>query len=156
MKKRHVVLLGMPACGKTTIGRKLARLSSMPFVDTDAFIVTQTGKTITEIFDEQGEEGFRKLERQTLEHLLSLTDPAIIAVGGGTPCFFDNMTLIKENALTIYLKIDAECLLPRLARDRRRPLVRDKSREELMKYIVDTLSFRKPYYEQSDFTVVIR
>ncbi|MDR2466093.1 MAG: shikimate kinase [Prevotellaceae bacterium] len=154
MKKRHIALLGMPACGKSTMGRKLAQLFSMPFVDTDAFIVTQTGKTVNAIFDEQGEEGFRKLERQTLEHLLSLSDPAIIAVGGGTPCFFDNMSLINANAFTIYLKIDAENLFPRLARDKRRPLVKDKSSEELMKYIADTLNIRKPYYEQADLTIL--
>ena len=128
----------------------------MPLVDTDAFIVTQTGKTINEIFDEQGEEGFRKLERRTLEQLLSRPDPTIIAGGGGAPCFFDNMELMNANALTVYLKMDAGSLFPRLARDKRRPLVRDKTHEELMKYIVDTLNLRKPYYEQADLIIDVR
>ncbi len=99
------------------------------------------------------EESFRKIEKELLLETLTYQD-AIIATGGGTPCFFDNIDVIKRNGISIYLKTDIISLVNRLAIVRKkRPLLKDKTTSELESYIRTQITEREPFYSQADFTV---
>ena len=113
--------------GKTTLGRALAKTMNLQFIDLDDFIVSRYHKTIKEIFAEEGEDGFRRAERRALEEVAGYED-VIISLGGGTPCFFDNMQLVRKAGRTVYLKPTEDVLLERLIIGKhKRPLLADKT-----------------------------
>ena len=135
--------------GKTTYGRSLAQQLGMRFVDADDYLVERAGKSVGELFAERGEEGFRKWERECLFELCQMND-VIIATGGGMPCFFDNMELMRRFGLTIYLETSVDVLYQRLkGTEGRRPLLQGKTPEQLRSYIADTLRLRRPFYEKA-------
>ena len=103
----------MPGSGKTSTGKKLAKQLSWQFIDLDAAIEKQTDKSITELFASLGEPAFRKIEQDTLFHCLP-AEPTIIACGGGTPAFEENMLFINKHGLSIYLQANEAFLLDRL------------------------------------------
>lgn len=147
-----VFLLGFMGSGKSYWGRRLAEALQVPFYDLDAHIVAKTGKSIPELFAEHGETEFRTLERQ---HLLELLEqPAsIVATGGGTPCFFDNMELMNRLGRTIYVHVPVEVMVQRLAKDmQKRPLIAGLTVEELPVFINNLLQKRASFYEQAQFT----
>jgi shikimate kinase len=152
MDKKHVILVGMPGSGKSSLGFILAKLMWRPFIDTDYYIIKREKKTIAEIFAEQGEDNFRKLEKQVLTEIIEST-PAVISTGGGMPCFYDNMDVMNEFAVTVYLEMTSEKLFEYLKNDKKRPLVKGKTPEELMNYINITLGERKQYYEKASITM---
>lgn len=124
----------------------------MPFIDLDDFIVVRAGKPITAIFEEGGEVLFRKLEQEALQSLIEARpENILIACGGGTPCFGDNMNYMKKAGETIYLKTPinelARRLLPQKAH---RPLIKHLRDEELEPFIQNLLSQRESYYLQAD------
>lgn len=136
--------------GKTTLGKKLARKISLEFIDLDNVIIKNTAKTINDIFNEKGEDFFRMEERRALEDMLK-KDSFIMAVGGGTPCFFNNMDLMKKNGLTIYLNLSVERIFERLkGQTRQRPLLKNFNDEELLDYIRLNLPEREKWYLQSE------
>lgn len=136
--------------GKTHWGRKVAAALSRPFVDLDARIETREGKSIARIFRESGEAGFRELEKQCLRDLKGLP-PSIIATGGGTPCFFDNMAWMRAEGLVVYLKTPPEILFERLKPERRRrPLLEGLDDAGLSDFIRQRLAARAPAYAQAD------
>lgn len=140
-------------CGKSTLGRRLAKHTALQFVDMDDYIEKRNFKTIPQIFAEEGEAEFRKKERKALEELSEFTD-VIIATGGGAPCFFDNIDLMNKTGKTIYLNIDPNILADRLLKSKtERPLIKGKSREELVAFIDETLRKRNEFYKKADYQV---
>lgn len=148
---RHVFLIGFMGSGKTHWGKILAERLGAPFLDLDDFIEKNEGKTISEIFAGSGENGFRILERENLLRLAALP-PAVVATGGGTPCFFNNMRWMQEHGTTIYLKTPPEMLFERLKNEReQRPLLKNLSETELKNFIQKRLEEREPFYSRADF-----
>lgn len=152
MEKKHIVLIGMPGSGKSTLGLSLSKLMGIPFIDTDNFIVGKERKSITAIFSEYGEEAFREMEKHALREILG-NEPSVIATGGGLPCFHDNMDLISAKSVSVYLKVNPLKLSEYLKNDKKRPLVKNKSCGELKQYIATLLEDRKCFYERADITI---
>ena len=144
-----VFLIGFMGSGKTTLGRQLASEAGLTFADLDGIIETGAGKDISEIFKEIGEERFRVLEHETLLKIFQLKK-TVVAVGGGTPCFFNNMELMNRAGITIYLKYPPEILFKFLKEEPdTRPLISGMADKELLTYIRYKLQERKPFYEQA-------
>ena len=147
---QRIFLIGYMGAGKTTLGKALAKTMNLQFIDLDDFIVARYHKTIKEIFAQEGEDGFRKIERRALEEVATYED-VIISLGGGTPCFFDNMELVRQSGRSIYLKPTEEVLLERLIIGKhKRPLLADKSDDEILAFIREQLKWREPYYLKAE------
>lgn len=153
-KPNKIVLVGFMGSGKTTLGRKLANKLGYAFFDLDELIEEQEKLSISEIFSKQGENYFRTVEQKILHEKLGANQPLVLSVGGGTPCFFDNMEFINKQATSIYLKYNAGMLYSRLSSAKaKRPLLTEKSDEELKDFIKKTLSEREGFYNQSKIVV---
>ena len=141
--------------GKSTAGKKLAERLKYRFIDTDLLIEERAGMPITGIFSEKGEAYFRNAEHEVLTELSGYNEDLIVSTGGGAPCFMDNMQILNSSGITVYLKIDPEELFVRLTRTRvkDRPLISDKSPEELLSYINNKLSEREEFYNQSKIII---
>jgi shikimate kinase len=149
MDQPRIYLLGFMGSGKSYTGRKLAARLGLPYIDLDQMIEKRAGKTITALFEEHGETGFRQFERETLletgKHL-----SAVISCGGGVPCFLENIDWINQHGTSVYLKTSPEILFQRLKNGRQqRPLLRGKTDEELKSYIVEKLKERETFYNQA-------
>ena len=140
-------------CGKSYTGRQLAGATDMPYTDLDFYIEKKEDRSITSIFQNDGESVFRDLESAYLKEVLQLEE-LILAAGGGTPCFNNNMELITTLTTSIYLKASPELLLERLqALGTERPLLAEMNEEELKSFIDKTLEQRMPYYEQANLII---
>ncbi len=140
-------------CGKSTLGKRLAKHLNLQFVDMDHYIEMRNHKTVPQIFAEEGETEFRKKERKALEELADFSD-IVIATGGGAPCFFDNIELMNNTGTTIYMNIDPAILADRLMHSKtERPLIKGKSKEELTDFIDEMLKKRSPFYGQAKFEI---
>ena len=138
-------------CGKSTMGRTLASELNLTFIDLDSFLEEKYFKTIPQIFAEEGEESFRRKERNVLEEVCSF-DNVILATGGGAPCFFDNMELMNESGFCVFLDVDIRSLVNRLIHAKtERPLIKGKSPEELHDFIEGLLAKRRPFYEKARY-----
>ena len=147
----NVFLIGMMGSGKSTLGRALARITGKVCVDLDEYLTEREGITIPEIFSKHGEAYFREKESYYLREL-SNQGSNIIATGGGTPCFNDNMEFMNKNGITIFLDVPADELFKRLSSQKKgRPLLEEKSDEELAAFIASVLEKRRFYYEQAKF-----
>jgi shikimate kinase len=148
-----IYLIGFMGCGKTTLGKKVANQLNHDFIDLDQLIEKRASLTINEFFTKNGEESFRVFEKQLLIEV-SNSKNAVVAVGGGAPCFFNNMEIMNQTGETLYLQRPVKELFNRIvnAKDAR-PLVKDKSEEELLVYIEDLLNKREEYYLNSKFTI---
>lgn len=136
------------ACGKTTLARALARSLGREFIDLDLYIEQRFHARISEIFATRGEEEFRRMEAAMLREAGAMLN-VVVACGGGTPCFHDNAAWMLENGSVVFLDTTEECIVRRLAINRsRRPLMADKSEEELREAVARGLSARRPFYEQ--------
>ncbi|GJG27900.1 shikimate kinase [Segatella baroniae B14] len=135
--------------GKTTVGKALAEDLGLTFYDLDWYIENRMRKTIKQIFDESGEEGFRKIEHNML-HEVAEFENVIISCGGGTPCFFDNMDYMNEQGETLYLKASPEVLYGHLRMGKSvRPLLLNKTPEEVKVFIQEQLQKREPFYNKA-------
>ena len=147
------------ASGKTTIGKSLSKKLDYKFVDLDNFIVEKEGNTVNEIFKSKGEIYFRKTESLLLNEIIQNNDKLVLSLGGGTPCYGDNMNLMlgSTNAKTIYLKATIKTLSKRLRIEKnKRPLISHLESEELLtEFIGKHLFERSQYYSQADITVSI-
>ena len=144
-----IYLIGYMGCGKTTLGHAVAHVASMQFVDLDQLIEQEQGMTISEIFARHGEETFRRLEREALTRMSTLSD-VIIATGGGTPCREGMMELMLATGTTVYLETDIDRLHSRLAVARAtRPLIARQNDDELREFITASLSERLPHYTRA-------
>jgi shikimate kinase len=122
---RHLVLVGMMATGKSTIGRAVARRTGRPFIDSDAQIEAETGHTVREIFEQQGEAAFRRLEADALAKALGTTEPAVIAAAGGVVLSPHNRALLKTAGRVVWLRADPRTLAHRVRPNDHRPLLED-------------------------------
>lgn len=138
--------------GKSTIGKRLSNKLNIPFIDLDQFIENQEKETVKAIFDKKGEVYFRKVERQALQHLIARESPAVISLGGGTPCYFDNMKdIIQSKHYSIYLKASIPTLAARLKEEKAlRPLITHlKDDATLTEFIGKHLFERNVFYQEA-------
>ena len=150
---KRIILIGYMGSGKTTVGKALSKETGMMFYDLDWYIESRMRKTVSQIFAEKGEEGFRKIEYNMLHEVAEFED-VIISCGGGTPCFFDNMDYLNQQGDVIYLKATPETLYKHLLMAKvERPLLKDKTSEELIAYITEHLKEREPFYEKAHHTL---
>jgi shikimate kinase len=139
--------------GKTTVGRALAKEIGLPFYDLDWYIESRMRKKVSQIFAEQGEEGFRRIERNML-HEVAEFENIVISCGGGTPCFFDNMDYLNQQAQVVYLKAQPEVLHKHLLMGKGdRPLLKGKTPDELIQFIREQLEKREPFYSKANYTL---
>ena len=146
-----IFLIVFMGCGKSSIGKELASSLKCSFLDIDHFIEKNEGSSIVDIFKEKGEDEFRKIEHAYLKNVV-LFNNTVISTGGGTPCFFNNMEIIKHNGISIYLKYNAETLSFRLFKNKnQRPLLKEFTHiNDLKTYINELLKTREHFYMQSD------
>ncbi len=152
---RSIILVGYMCAGKTTVGKALAKALGRTFYDLDWYIEERFHKKVPAIFAEQGEEHFRDLERRML-HEVAEFENVVLSCGGGAPCFFDNMDYMNGCGTTVYLKASPETLVSHIAISRgERPLLKNKTPEELREYVAKQLAEREVFYSKARFTVDI-
>ena len=148
-----IFLAGFPGSGKTYLGKAAAEQLDLPFYDTDVLIAEETGSSIQEIFNQNGEDFFRKKETEVLKSFASKRK-GLVALGGGTPCFGDNMDWMNTNGITVHLEASAAFLYHRLVKEKKsRPLISQLSDIELMIWITETLAARSPYYKLAKISI---
>ncbi|WP_366187406.1 shikimate kinase [Flavobacterium ovatum] len=152
-----IILLGYMGSGKSTIAKSLSKIKQLPFVDLDNYIEEKAKMTIKNIFETKGEIYFRKLEHQCFLELLDNDQDYIIGLGGGTPCYANNHELlIGEGRISIYLKASIDTLFNRLVLEKsQRPLIADKTDEEMKEFIAIHLFERSYFYNQAQYTVSV-
>lgn len=138
-------------CGKSTLGAALATELAMPFIDLDDYIEEQCECSITQIFGKVGERGFREVEQKALRQL-ALGPAAVVACGGGTPCFGTNMDIMNAHGITIWLTTTPQRIASRLVlpeQKAKRPLIAAMRDEEIMQYVENVMLQRQPSYQQA-------
>lgn len=146
---KPIFLIGYMGCGKSTLGRALGRMTGMEFIDLDHYIENRFHKTIREIFADEGEARFRDIERRMLQEVSQFED-VIVACGGGTPCFGQNMELMNEAGTTVLLDTSMAKLLTRLKRGRhKRPLIAGMDDATLEAFVATNLEQRAPHYNRA-------
>ncbi len=149
----RIILVGYMGAGKTTVGKALSKELGIPFYDLDWYIESRMRRTVKQIFDERGEDGFRKME-QAMLHEVAEFEHVIISCGGGTPCFFDNMDYMNRQAETVYLKAEPDVLFRHLQMGRSvRPLLLGKTPDEVRSFIREQLEWREPFYARARHTL---
>ena len=152
-----IVLLGYMASGKSTIGRRLSKMLSMSFLDLDDYIVEKEEMSVTAIFKEKGEVYFRLIENKYLKEVLSKDENFILALGGGTPCYANNMEEVnKGNTLSIYLQGSTATMINRLIKKKsKRPLIASLDDDKIPEFVAKHLFERRSFYEQAKLTIKI-
>jgi len=149
-----IFLIGFMGCGKTHWGRALSQKLAIPFFDLDEKIEESEGRAITRIFDEEGEEYFRLLEKDVLHLIAESHDTFVMACGGGTPCFYNNIDFLKKQGVVVWINCSIDCLHKRLSAEKRqRPLLREIPDAGLKAYIIKKFSNRKIFYQQAQVII---
>lgn len=149
----RIFLLGFMGCGKTTIGKKVAKKLQLRFIDMDDFIVEKEKLSINDIFAKYGEEAFREKEREALHNIFKINN-MLVATGGGAPCFFENVAQMNKHGITIYLEVSPQILSKRLWSIRAdRPLIKDQTPEELKTYVSTAIAYREEFYYQAQHII---
>ena len=153
MKK--IFLIGYMGCGKSSLGRKLAKAGGMEFMDMDSIIGQREGASISDIFHYQGEEYFRDAERALIEELGTAEGDMVISTGGGAPAWQNNMELMNSLGATIYLRRTAQQIASRLSPHGRqkRPKLRGLNDEELVAFMTTNMAEREPFYSKAKYCV---
>jgi shikimate kinase len=147
----RLFLIGYMGAGKTTLGKAFARTMNLSFVDLDWAIEERYHKSVKQLFDEKGEDEFREIEKKML-HEVGEFENVVIATGGGTPCFFDNMQYMNSIGTTIFLDVNVDVLFIRLTiAHQNRPVLQGRTDDELRKFIVDSLDKRASFYSQAQY-----
>ena len=149
---KSIVLVGMPGCGKSAIGRRLAPRLDLPFVDADEEIEQAAGKTIKDIFAEHGEHYFRDGERRVIARLLA-SGPQVLATGGGAMMEEETRANIRRTGISVWVKADLQVLVRRVAKRNNRPLFEGRDAETVMK---ELLEVRDPVFATADIVVESR
>ena len=137
--------------GKTHWGRQLSQKLDIPFFDLDEQIISHEEKEINEIFTQNGEEYFRLLEKDTLHIITESHDSFVMACGGGTPCYFNNIEYMNQSGTSVWINTPTETLLKRLVVEKsKRPLIRELDNDQLRNFIGKKYADRRIYYEQAD------
>jgi shikimate kinase len=149
----RIFLIGFMGVGKTTFGKRLAKRLAFPFLDLDHLIEEKTGSSVADYFAAHGEEAFRLLEKETLQHS-SFPKDAVISTGGGAPCFFDNMDWMNKNGKTIYIQMPPASIANRLKNAKEeRPLIKGLKGDDLVNFIEERLNTREVHYTQAQTIV---
>lgn len=150
---KTIYLIGYMGSGKTTLGQAVARRCGLRFVDLDDYIEVRRGCSVRDIFAAGGEEAFRAAEREALDEVSRQGVADIVACGGGTPCFGDNMDRMNARGVTVHLTVPHERLLARLKDGRaKRPLIASLDDAELDEFISRQMERRMPYYSRAAVT----
>ena len=152
---RKIFLVGYMGCGKSSLGRKLAKASGMEFMDMDSIIEQREGASISDIFHYQGEAYFRGVEQALIEELGAADGDMVISTGGGAPAWEDNMERMNRLGATVYLRRTAEQIASRLSPHGRqkRPKLRGLNDEELVAFMTANMAEREPFYSQATHCV---
>lgn len=149
---QHIILIGFMGCGKSTIGRELQVLLNIPLIDTDEEIEKLAGKSIAEIFAEQGEDSFRDIETKFLQSCaINLTSPSIISTGGGAILREENRLILQHLGYVVWLKLDAHAVYMRTRNSRNRPILQQPNPRKI---IADLLERRTPLYRDCAHLVI--
>lgn len=149
LRARPIVLVGLMGAGKTSVGKRLAAALDLPFCDGDDEIEKAAHMTVPEIFETYGEQEFRECERRVMQRLLT-GEPLVLATGGGAFMDAETRALIKEHAVSVWLRADVETLARRVARKDTRPLLKNKNPRQVL---ADLAAVREPVYATADLTV---
>lgn len=149
MKK--IFIVGMPGSGKSTMAKYLSSETSFKYLDLDEEIELKSKKSVSKIFEIDGEESFRVLEKETLDEIIQKEEKFILATGGGTPSYDDNMEKMNENGITIFLNTSPEILIERISRKNKRPLFKSTNVREKVSRIFDE---RIKFYKRSKHTII--
>jgi len=148
-----IFLVGMMGSGKSKMGKKLASLLNMDFVDVDEYIENKEGVSVSDLFDKKGEQNFRKLEQFYLREIL-VQDHIVVSTGGGLPCYFENMELMNKHGVSVYLEATAAFLKSRLIHHKeKRPLIANIPDDSLEEFLDRMLKTRDVYYKRSNITI---
>ncbi|MCX7862613.1 MAG: shikimate kinase [Bacteroidales bacterium] len=149
-----IFLIGFMGSGKSTYGKELANLLQFTFFDLDTMIEEKTKKSISEIFEQESEQQFRHYETHYLHYIVENFDNLVVATGGGTPCFNDNMKTMINNGITVYLQLSSNVICERIKHTTlQRPLLKNINPDELVGWINTTLNDREYYYSQAHITI---
>lgn len=147
--EKHIILVGFMGSGKSTIGKVLAEQLGVEFIDSDEVISEKEGMTVSEIFEQKGEDYFRQKERDFVEDLAN-RKPSVVAVGGGLPCFENNLELLKQSGTVFYLNVSVMTLVKRLQDEKTvRPLLAGLEGKELSNFVFDKLIERTAFYRKA-------
>ena len=152
---KMLFLIGYMGCGKSTLGRRLARRLRVPFVDTDSRVEEREGASVSDLFRYEGERRFREIEREVLDASIAEYPSAVISTGGGLPVWGDNMARMNAAGCTVYLRRSAENIAGRLSPygRRKRPRLRGLNDEELVAFMTQDMAAREPFYARAKLIV---
>lgn len=149
-----IFLIGFMGSGKTHWGRLLSQRLNIPFFDLDEQVVNSEGKSIANIFEQDGEEYFRQKEKEVLNIITESHSSFVMSCGGGSPCYFNNIEYMNNSGTTVWLNTPIPVLFQRLSKERsHRPLLKNLSDDQLKGFIIKKFSDRKIYYEQADICI---
>lgn len=150
-----IFLIGLPGCGKTTLGKKLADLLGQPFVDLDVEIVKGENQSVENIFSEKGESQFRILEKDYLMDWCQRSHDFVMATGGGTPCYFDNMNLINKSGVSVFLDVEAHEIADRMLKTElaKRPLLAGQDASTIVTRVESMRAQRIDFYNRAQLKV---
>ena len=148
----RIILIGLPGSGKTSLGKQLAKLMNLPFLDLDEELERSQGKSIPELFLQEGEPGFRLMEQACLRATLEKSGEMVLSTGGGTPCFFDNLNLLKEAGTLVFINPPIEVIAERFleVEENSRPLLSGEG--NLTDKLRDLYQKRLPFYQKAEIT----
>jgi shikimate kinase len=150
----RIFLIGFMGSGKTHWGRLLSEKLGIRFFDLDEQVTEHAGKPISEIFETEGEEIFRLMEKDVLHIITESHESFVMACGGGTPCYFNNIEYMNKSGTTVWINVPLDCLFKRLLLEKeKRPLISALSGEQLKGFISKKFSDRRIYYEQANTTI---
>ncbi len=150
----RLYLIGYMGCGKSTVGRKIARFAHMRFMDTDSQVEMREGATVADIITYQGEEYFRAVEQAVLDDTANI-DNVVVSTGGGLPIWADNMERIGQLGLSVYLRRSPQNILSRLSPygRQKRPKFRGLNDEQLLDFMTHHMAEREPIYSKADVVI---
>jgi shikimate kinase len=145
-----IFFIGFMGCGKSHWGKLLGQKLQLPFFDLDEKIEEHEGRSIAEIFEHKGEEYFRLVEKDVLHLLTESHDAFVMACGGGTPCFYNNIDYLKKQGTVVWINCSTDCLYQRLVKEKaQRPMITGIPDAQLKSFIIKKYSSRKIYYQQA-------
>lgn len=150
MADTRIYIIGLPGAGKSFTGQQLATSFNLPFADLDTLIEQHAGMPISEIFSSRGEDAFRKLEAEVLRTYSEANNSFVMACGGGTPCFYDNINYMNAIGLSVYLREALAVIVQRLTNEQnKRPMFSALTKEEIPQKIGQIAIDREPFYLQA-------
>ena len=150
INKSSLYLIGMPGCGKSTLGKKYAEYSGYSFADTDEIIIREQEKSIEKIYEEVQEAGFRKLEHELIKRFAD-TKETVICTGGGLPCFLGNMEIMNKQGVTVFIDVSPEEIWRRVKDTdfSGRPIYQNKTPQQVQEIILQKSIERRVFYSKA-------